>query len=94
MIFCYVRRDNVMNKLSRQVTSTFGQKQTFSPRNTMSALSPSADIHRRGRHVRFVPPSYFTDLFDHFAAGQARWNPAEIPQCFLARGRVRVRATE
>jgi hypothetical protein len=33
-----------------------------------------------------------TDLFDHFVPAMAPWNPAEIPQCFLARGRVRVRA--
>jgi hypothetical protein len=32
-----------------------GQKQTLDRLNTMSALSPKADIAERDRHVRFVP---------------------------------------
>ena len=35
--------------------SALGQKQTFGPRNAMSALPLKADIRYRDRHVRFVP---------------------------------------
>jgi hypothetical protein len=35
--------------------SALGQKQTFSPRNTMSALPPKADIDGQLRNARFVP---------------------------------------
>ena len=35
--------------------SALGQKQTFGPRKSMSALPPKVDIVERDRHVRFVP---------------------------------------
>jgi len=35
--------------------SVLGQKQTFGPRNAMSALPPKADMVQRDRHVRLVP---------------------------------------
>jgi hypothetical protein len=35
--------------------SALGQKQTSEGVYAMSALPPKADIHRRERHVRFVP---------------------------------------
>ena len=35
--------------------SALGQKRTSKHVRAMSALPPKADIHRRGRHVRFVP---------------------------------------
>jgi hypothetical protein len=35
--------------------SALGQKQTFGPFITMSALPPKADIRQRHRDVRFVP---------------------------------------
>src|SRR5262249_52573172 len=35
--------------------SALGHKRTFSPRNTMSALPPKADIGTQSRDVRFVP---------------------------------------
>ena len=35
--------------------SALGQKQTLKRLQPMSALPPKADIHRRDRHVRFVP---------------------------------------
>jgi hypothetical protein len=35
--------------------SVLGQKQTWRPENSMSALPPKADIAERGRNVRFVP---------------------------------------
>ena len=35
--------------------SALGQKRTWQCIRVMSALPPKADIHRRERHVRFVP---------------------------------------
>jgi len=42
--------------------SAMGQKQTFGPRNSMSALPPKADIGTHSSDVRFVPIADMTAL--------------------------------
>ena len=52
-----------------------GQKQTFGPRNAMSALPPKADIDGCSPDVRFVPKADSCTaaksvLFDHLVGGR------------------------
>ena len=56
--------------------SALGQKQTFGPKNAMSALPPKADIAECDGHVRFVPKadilrrSKIVPFVDHLVGAQ------------------------
>jgi hypothetical protein len=57
--------DKLHSSNSKLPMSALGHKETFSPRNTMSALPPKADMVQRDPDVRFVPKADTTScLFD------------------------------
>jgi hypothetical protein len=57
--------------LEPPMSAALGQKQTFGPFITMSALPPKADIAERDRHVRFVPKA---DIAPQKSIIQSPWH--------------------
>src|SRR4029450_7176057 len=68
-------------KPSRERMSASGQKQTFAPRQVMSALPPKADMCGATRDVRFGPIADIRTATKWFFIRQLRWASTRRAVC-------------